>query len=54
MENKEEKYLNITPIYDYDWGDILIEIRNKESNLIVDQLQFVFKIIESYLYKFLD
>ena len=54
MENKEEKYLNITPIYGYDWENILIEIRNKESNLIVDQLQFVFKIIESYFYKFLD
>ena len=52
MENIEERYINLEPIYAYNWDNILEQIRNSGINLF-QKVQIVFDIIENYLYKLL-
>ena len=52
IENREEKYINITPLYAYNWENTLFKIKIKETNLF-EKLGFIYDIIERYLYTLL-
>ena len=52
MGNTEERYINITPIYIYDWGNYLDIIEKNEVNLF-DKFKVIFYIIDGYFYKLL-
>ena len=51
-ENREERYINLKPIYAYNWENILFKIINSYINLF-EKVEIVFDIIENYLYEFL-
>ena len=51
-ENREERYINLKPIYAYNWENILFQISNSYINLF-EKVEIVFDIIENYLYEFL-
>ena len=52
IENKEERFINLKPIYAYKWENILFHISNSDINLY-EKVEIVFDIIEKYLYEFL-
>ena len=52
MKNRQECYINLKPIYAFNWENILVPISNSGINLF-QKVEIVFDIIENYLYKLL-